>query len=566
MKPLYLLLVGLFFLAPAFATKATPKTPSPSEANLLYMKGRQMVMDGEFDKAIPLLEKAILGDPDNAFINHQLSELYLRTGKLEDAEKLGRKAVEKEPENAEYRATLGGILAANRKFEDAKEQYKKVGELEPGNQKAGLLIGILEAEAGNLEQGAKTLSKAIKEDEDNFMAYFYRAKIYLELEDINRAKEDLAQCLKLRPSFVEAGTALGLLYERLGEVDEAIKAYGQIRGNGRFRKRLAQLYLQKNEFDKALSELLEYEQIESDDETTRVKIGLLFFELKRFDDARERFQAILKAHPEADNVRFYLGAVLEELKEWDAASKNFRKVSKDSSFYKEAMLHVGFIYRNQAKHAEGGLFVAGLLKNTPDVVEFYDMQASFFESQKKYKEAMRALVEGLKRFPKDEKLLYFQGAMSERLGERTKAISIMKSLIEVNPKNAHALNFLGYTFTEMNENLDQAEDYIRRALELRPDDGFIQDSLGWVLFKRGKVEEALTHLEKAASKQPEEAVIWEHLGDIYLQQKAFTKAAQAYQKAYEFSKSKDKDLAKKVEAKLATLPEGSRTPTTTTIK
>lgn len=232
MKPLHCILALLCFLnLPTYAADEEPGLSS-GEANLLFMKGRQHVMEGEFEKAIPLLEKAIAGDPENAFINHQLSELYLRTGKLDRAEELGKKAVAKEPSNVEYRATLGGVLAANRKFAEAKEQYAKIGELEPGNPKAALLIGILEAEAGELELGAKTLSKAIDENEDNFMAYFYRAKIYLEMEKIDKAKNDLAKCLALRASFVEAGTALGLLHERLGEVDDAIKVYSQIRGNG----------------------------------------------------------------------------------------------------------------------------------------------------------------------------------------------------------------------------------------------------------------------------------------------------------------------------------------------
>jgi tetratricopeptide (TPR) repeat protein len=553
---------ALVLCAPASvgADEDEPQGINSGEANLLYMRGRQHVMDGEYEKAIPLLEKAIAGDPANAFINHQLSELYLRTGKLEQAESLGRKSVEKEPENVEYRATYGGVLAALRKYDEAKAQYVRIREIDPTNAKAVLLIGILEAESGQMDAGVKTLSRAIKENEDNFMAYFYRAKIYLELEQVDKAKSDLAKCQTIRPAFIEAGTALGLLHERLGEVDDAIKAYSSIRGNGRFRKRLAQLYLQKNEFEKALAELLEYEQIEPDDYTTRVKVGLLFFEMKKFGEAKERFQIILKEQPEADNVQFYLAAVHEELKEWPQALKHFQKVTKSSSFYKEAMLHIGFIYRQNQRFEDGLNFSRKLVKDAPDVVEFYDMQATFLESKQKYKEAMAVLSQGLKRFPADEKLVYFQGAIFEKQGERAKAIEVMKGLLKTNPKNAHALNFLGYTYTESGENLEEAEAYIREALALRPEDGFIEDSLGWVLFKRGKTEEGLKHLERALKLQPEEAIVHEHLGDVYASLKEFAKATAAYQKAYELSVKRDKDQAKKIEQKLAGLPMESRTP------
>ncbi len=558
-------LVGFFILAlPVLAEKAKTSKASPppkaDEASFLYMKGRQLVLDGEYEKATPILEKALAGDPENAFINHQLGDLYLRAGKVEQAESLARKAVLKEPNNVEYLATLGGALAAGRKFEEAKQQYARIAELDPTNPKSPLLIGILEAEGGDLDAGIRTLSKAIDDSEDNFMAYFYRAKIYLELEKLDKAKADLAKCQAMRPSFVEAGTALGLLHERLGEEEEAIQAYGQIRGNGRFRKRLAQLYLQRSEFDKALSELLEYEQIEPDDYTSKVKVGLLFFELKRFDEAKERFGSILKDHPEADNVRFYLAAVHEEVKEYSSALKHFQKVTKDSSFYKEAVLHVGFIFRALGKKEEGIAFAKKQIKSSPDAVEFYDMLASFLESSKKYAEAMETLNQGLKRFPADEKLLYFQGALHERMGNRAKAIENMKTILSSNPKNAHALNFIGYTYTESGENLEEAEEKIRQAIALRPGDGFIEDSLGWLLFKRGKVDEALEHLEKAAKLQPEEAIIHEHLGDVYFEKKQFTLAAQSYQNAKKLSSGKDADQVKKIDSKIAKLPVELRAP------
>jgi predicted Zn-dependent protease len=130
----------------------------------------------------------------------------------------------------------------------------------------------------------------------------------------------------------------------------------------------------------------------------------------------------------------------------------------------------------------------------------------------------------------------------------------MKAILEKNPKNAHALNFTGYTYTESGGDLELAEKYIREAKALRPEDGFIEDSLGWVLFKRGKTQEALEHLERAAKLQPEESIIYEHLGDVYFDQKAFTQAATAYQKAYTLIAKRDKDQAKKIEAKLAKVP------------
>lgn len=536
------------------------------QANLLYMKGREKELDGKYEEAAELMEKAVKSDPENPFINHQLSEIYLHLSNYDRAETLGKKAVEKDPKNIEYHATLGGIYASVKKYAEAKEQYAQILQIDPSNQKAPLLLGILEAENGQMEAGVKILSKSIEENNDNVMALFYRAKIYLEMDQIENAKGDLDKCLSLRPSFVEAGSALGLLQEKMNDTDGAIKTYSRIQGSGRFKKRLAQLYLQKNEYDKALTELLDYEHVEPDDYTARVKIGLIYFELKKYEQALERFRVILKEQPDADNIRFYVGAIYEDQKKYDPALSEFRKVSKDSTFFKEAMLHVGFIYKEQEKYKEGLDFAKKLVKDASDVVEFYDMYASFHEARKDYPKAMAVLNDGLAKFAADEKLLYFQGALYDKMGDRKRSIESMKKLLVSNPNNAHALNFLGYTYTEMGENLDEAEKMIRHALELRPTDGYIEDSLGWVLFKRGKVDEAIEHLAKAFALQPDEAVIYEHLGDIYISKKQTDKALENYKKAYALVDRKDKEQTKKLETKIASVIKDGRLPSAEDMK
>jgi tetratricopeptide (TPR) repeat protein len=530
------------------------------DSGLAFVKGRELVLEGKLEEAVSYLEQALKEDPTSSFIAHQLAEVHFRLNNFDRAEVLARQAVDKEPANVEYRTTLGGIFASERKYNDAKEQYSKILEIDPSNQKAPLLIGILEAENGSMDKGIEVLTKNIDKNPDNYMALFYRAKIYLEMDDLKKAQADLDKCLTLRPNFVEAGTALGMLHERLGDVDKAIEVYTRIQGNGHFKKRLAQLYLQKNDFDKALQELLEYQKLEPDDYTARVKIALIYYELKKYETAQKIFTEILKEQPQADNVRFYLGAVYEELKKYDQAMVEFKKMTPDSTFFKEAMVHIGFLYKEQNHLKEGIEFSKKVLAKNPDVVEFYDMYASFYEEQKDYKKALGIIGDGIKKFPKDEKLLYFEGALYDKVGDRAHGIENMKKILEVNPNNAHALNFLGYTYAEGGEKLDEAEQLIMKAMSLRPNDGYIEDSLGWVQFKKGKVDDAVATLEKASANQPEEPIIQEHLGDVYTQKKDYDKAEESYRKALTLLK-KDKETIKKIEQKIVNLPKEKRATT-----
>src|SRR5437016_6234946 len=130
-----LIFLMLMSLPTAFAgrgaeeAKRSPKSDSDSkitgDASLLYMQGRQRVMDGKLEEALPLLEKALKADPENSFLNYQLGEIYLRLGNYDRSETLTKKAVEKEPSNVEYRATLGGIYASTKRYPEAKDQYVK---------------------------------------------------------------------------------------------------------------------------------------------------------------------------------------------------------------------------------------------------------------------------------------------------------------------------------------------------------------------------------------------------------------------------------------------------------
>ena len=147
------------------------------------------------------------------------------------------------------------------------------------------------------------------------------------------------------------------------------------------------------------------------------------------------------------------------------------------------------------------------------------------------------------------------------MGDKRKAVVNMKRIIEINPDNAHALNFLGYTYAELGENLEEAEALVQKALSLRPNDGYIEDSLGWVLYKKGKVDEAIVKLQHASTLQPEEPIIFEHLGDVMLSRKEFTKAVELYKKSASLaSQKKDKDSAKKVESKIASVQREQRLP------
>ncbi len=127
----------------------------------------------------------------------------------------------------------------------------------------------------------------------------------------------------------------------------------------------------------------------------------------------------------------------------------------------------------------------------------------------------------------------------------------MQSILKINPENVDALNYIGYTWTQKGEHLDEAGKMLKRALVLRPNNGYIQDSWGWYLFVRGRVNEAVVELEKAASLKPNESTILEHLGDAYLRNNLEEKALARYMDAVKFAE--DEEGRKKIADKVGSL-------------
>ncbi len=153
--------------------------------------------------------------------------------------------------------------------------------------------------------------------------------------------------------------------------------------------------------------------------------------------------------------------------------------------------------------------------------------------------------------------MFALGAVYDEAKDKAKAIEMMQRAIALNPQNAAALNYLGYTYAELGERLDEAERLIRRALAIEPDDGYFIDSLGWVYYQRGDYQKAVDHLERALERAGDDPTVTEHLGDAYDKLGKVRDAVRVYQEA--LRKAKEPEQINRLKAKLDALGAGTRT-------
>jgi len=175
--------------------------------------------------------------------------------------------------------------------------------------------------------------------------------------------------------------------------------------------------------------------------------------------------------------------------------------------------------------------------------DFFTLGGAVLDDAGRTREAIDFLVEGIKENPTVAGLVFMTGVYHEKLGQRKDCIEAMREVIRKDPQHSSAYNYLGYLFAEAGENLEEAESLIKKALELKPDDAFYMDSLGWVYYQQGEYQKALDMLNKAHEKMPGEAVIMEHLGDVHLKLKD-PKAARSYMEKMIKGNMEDRDRAR----------------------
>jgi tetratricopeptide (TPR) repeat protein len=275
------------------------------------------------------------------------------------------------------------------------------------------------------------------------------------------------------------------------------------------------------------------------------KIGLIHMELEQFDEAIKVFNAMLERDSTLHQVRLYLGMALEEKGDLDSAAIEFRKIPQDSGSYIDAIGHTAFILKEQGNPELAVETLKKAIANNPRQLELYLNLSSLYEALEKTDQALGLLLDAEKGFEGEARLHFRIGVIYDAQGKRAESIERMKKVIGLNPRDAQALNFIGYTYAEMGINLEEALAYLKRAVEIRPNDGFILDSLGWVYFKLKKYDDAIRYLEEAIALVPEDSAIVEHLGDVYHARHDHKKALVNYRKALEIEPDR-KDLVEKI--------------------
>ncbi len=278
-----------------------------------------------------------------------------------------------------------------------------------------------------------------------------------------------------------------------------------------------------------------------------------FFLRNRAPDAAEVFlQMALTVDPNNDKAKLWLGSILDNNARYDEALAQYTSIGSESPYAVSAKLSESNVYFSQDQDDKA----LEILEETNAKYPSFITRESLGRARlirEKYEEALPIYDALIASMSEDEikanpEPLYFRGICYERTKQWDKAVTDFKKVLEINPDSADALNYLGYTWVDRNENLNEAFEMIRKAVKLEPRSGAIVDSLGWAHYKLGQYSEAREHLERAVELSPSSATIIDHLGDVYWKLGRFREAGYQWERALEFDPTDEEKL--RIDAKL----------------
>jgi tetratricopeptide (TPR) repeat protein len=596
------LLLGVLVLSLTTIVLARPQpTPSakgqPTSASALK-KGERLDDSFNLSPAKDLLLRPEGARKAEALAHFVEGTAFEENGELEKALEAYRKVLNVDPGEADLAARVAALLSRQEQFPLAIDILKDAIKVSPQAPAPYLQLAFIYAKyLKKTDQAVEFANRAITLDPTNIEAYQRLFEIELAAGNEQQAFQSLERAAKSRSTDPAFWTTLGKLYsslvfkpdgeptpELIGRVNEVYKKAVEHSGDDpAVLKEVADYYASSQQINEAIPLYLRVLELQPDDANAREKLATGFVLTNQRAKAVQMLEEIIKQRPEKYQSYDLLAQIYDD--QARALQRDNKSDEAKAAFAKAAANYEQSILINPG-HAITYVRLAELLlgplksaqravtlltdarRRFPDAPEMTYYLGVALREAKHPQQGVVAFEEALHESELEggeiaTARFYFDfGATAEQAGLYDKAADMFKKSIAIDPANAaEAYNYLGYMWAEHNTHLDEAAEMISRALQIDPNNGAFLDSLGWLEFRQGKFEQALTDLLRAAQNMSrEDAVVYEHLGDAYLKLNRVSQALEAWQKAVILD-PQNKTLAEKIDNAKTKMSKGDRANT-----
>ncbi len=453
-------------------------------------------------------------DPQLAARTARIAVYARREGEALEAARLW---VNKDPADTEGRQVLAGLLLRDGRLDEAVQHLEATlnSPALPANEKFMVVANLLGGEK-NKALALQAMERLVANRQHDAEAQFAYALLALKADRLSEARQAMERALEIKPVQTPTGmTYIGIL-QRQGDL-RRIDAWMQtvIRDHpdqSDLRTAYGRLLADHKRYDEARAQFEALAETQPDNAEVQFALGLLSVQSQDFDRARGHFLKLTGHEQYRDEARYYLGQIEANAKHYQEAVRWYSSVGQGETYF-DAQLHMALTHARQGDLAQAE---AQLRRIEPGSDQQKDRviqaQAEIYSEQGRYSEAMRIYDQALgDRY--DAELLYNRAMVAEKMGRLDLVERDLRRIIARDPDHAQALNALGYSLADRGTRYPEALALIQRALALSPDDFYTLDSMGWVLYRLGRLKEAEAHLRRAFTLRADPEVA-AHLGEV----------------------------------------------------
>jgi len=522
-----------------------------------FVEGMAFEENGEMDRALEAYRKVLNVDPGQAQLAARVAGLLIQQDDFPQAIDVLKDAIKANPNNAEPYQQLAFIYLKYLKRADQAIDYaNRAIALNPENAEGYQRLVEIEVAAGQEKKALEVLDRAAKVRSNDPGFWMRLGKLYMAILFKSDSQPKPDELKRTNEIFKKAA-------EHAGD-DPAVL------------KEIADYYAASQQLKEAIPLYLRVLELQPDDANAREKLATGFILTNQRGKAVEMLEQIIQEHPEKYQSYDLLAQVLDDearsLQRANRLEEAKAKFAKVAANYEQSLLinpnhpstylHLAELLLGPSRDADRAVkLLMEARRRFPGAPEIVYYLAIAQREAKQSQQAVATFEEALHEAQLDEddevinaKFYFNYGAAAEQAGLYEKAADLLRKSIALDPANsAEAYNYVGYMWADHNMHLDEAEAMIKRALESEPNNASYLDSLGWVEFRKGKFDQALSDLLRAAKTvERDDPVVFEHIGDTYLKLNRVREALDAWQKALALD-PKNKTLADKIEATKKTI-------------
>ncbi|MBO0332174.1 tetratricopeptide repeat protein [Sneathiella sp. CAU 1612] len=482
-----------------------------------YLAGREALREQDASAALEYFEDALRVRSDDGVLLNIALQAALSKGDLKRAISLAPKVIEQDEDGSTAYLVLAINALHQKDYDGARSNLEKTAENGFNVLLKPLLMSWIKLGQGNVDGAFAELNALDKYNGFEALKQ-YQSALLSDVSGDRKLADQNYQAALSGPSgrAVRLVQAYGSYLDRTGRRNDVKKLFDdyieRFPLSPTIRLELAELDagrpltpIAKDPIEGAAEALYSAASIIGQERAVGVAATYIYF--------------ALQLKPDFPMARMLLAETAEDRDKWQEAFDLYSQINPNSAYGKNAQIRTAWVAYRLGRTEEAKERLEAVANSYPEDIEALVVLADVGRDSKNWDEAARNYGRAIERLPEFHErhwsLFYARGIAYEQSKKWPLAEADLLKSLELQPDHPQVLNYLAYSWVDRNENLEKAKDMLIKAVSLRPRDGFIVDSLGWLYYRLGEYDDAVAQLEKAVSLEAADPTITDHLADAY---------------------------------------------------